>query len=336
MSRPFTIASFDIGLKNLAFCVMQFENDKQDGEKFPILVWKNIDMTDKNNEGIEDFVCEAFLKSKPNENCKLGAKIKTKEGKYFCNRHNPDPEKYKPRKKRKVKSIALDEMCCTLANRMDAFEELFKTKVDHVVIETQFSRNRKMICLSNMLYSYFILKHVLIEDSTIKKVKFVSSRNKLKVYTGPFVECNRKNAKDKRKQLAIKYCEWMIRHDEKHLAEFNKFPRKKDDLSDCYLQGAWYMMYGSGVPTRIQKPKSKNSKSKNSKSKNSKSKNSETKKSESKNSETKKSETKNSKTKNLKTKNLKTKNSKTKNSKTKNLKTKNSKGDIQNLMKLKI
>jgi hypothetical protein len=241
---PFTIASFDIGLKNLAFCVMQ-RGEKSD--VYNIIEWKNINLTIKNDTGLEDKICESIIQSgaRKGQQCGSGAKIEDDKGNVYCNRHNPDKEKYKPRKQRKVNSISLKEMCCTLANRLDVYHDLFG-KVDHVIIETQFTRNRKMICLSDMLYSYFILRGVLVEEERIKEVKFVSARNKLKVYNGPFVESKLKNAKAKRKQLAIKYCEWMIRGDKERLEEFNKFPRKKDDLSDCFLQGCWYLKMGPG------------------------------------------------------------------------------------------
>lgn len=246
--EPFTIVSFDIGLKNLAFCVMRYDPTLKSGNQYPISEWKNIDLTDKSgSDNVEDHNCEAVLESgkRKSEVCGGGAKIVTEEGKYYCNRHNPDKEKYSARKKRLVKTIGIKEMCCTLADRLDEYEETFKN-VDHAIIETQFSRNRKMLCLSDMLFSYFILKHIRNDESRCKEVKFISAKNKLKVYEGPSVECNRKNAKDKRKQLAIKYCEYMIRENKPRLEEFNKFPRKKDDLSDCFLQGAWYLKIGPG------------------------------------------------------------------------------------------
>lgn len=240
---PFTIASFDIGLKNLAFCVMQYEVN---GNQYPIIEWKNIDLTG-GEDNVEDHNCEAKIESglRKGKLCGGGAKIMTDENQYYCNRHNPDKEKYTARKKRLVKTVSIKEMCCTLSDHLDRFYDLFKT-VDHIIIESQFSKNRKMLCLSDMLFAYFILKHIRNDDSKCKDVKFIAAKNKLTVYDGPAVECNRKNAKDKRKQLAIKYCEYMIRSDEERLKEFNKFPRKKDDLSDCFLQGAWYLKLGPG------------------------------------------------------------------------------------------
>lgn len=235
----FTIASFDIGIKNLAFCIMQFDKDAPDGKQFPILEWKNIDLTD--NQQLTDKECDGIVKAKSIK-CDKQAKV-TVDGKNYCCTHNPKKDTVKPKNVPKAASIPLKKLCITLSERLDEYSELWKTKVDHVVIETQFSRNRKMICQSDMLYSYFIIKHITNPDSRVSDIKFISSRNKLQVYKGPKLEPEnkRKNAKDQRKMLAVEHCKAMIKGDQPHLDYLNKFPKKKDDLSDCFLQGAWYL-----------------------------------------------------------------------------------------------
>ncbi len=243
--NPFTIASFDIGIKNLAFCIMQYEPDNPVGKQFPILEWKNIDLTD--SEGLTDQFCSANLKSKKTDDgnhvkCKKQAKI-VADGEYYCAVHNPDKKKYIISKSPKAYDIPLKKSCVKLITRLDEYKDWWLTKVDHVIIETQFTRNRKMITQSDLLYSYFIMKHILNDESRISDVKFVSSRNKLKVYTGPKVTVNRKNAKDQRKMLAVEYCKYMVKNDTANLEYLEKFPKKKDDLSDCFLQGAWYLKF---------------------------------------------------------------------------------------------
>lgn len=241
----FTIASFDIGIKNLAFCIMQYDEKAQKGKQYPILEWKNIDLTDA--EGITESICCADLKSKKDESgnfikCPKQAKLQV-EGKFYCATHNPDKKKYSVPKVAKAYTIPLKKSCVNLVKRLDEFSDVWTTKIDHVIIETQFTKNRKMICQSDLLYSYFIMKHILNDESRISDVKFVSSRNKLKVYDGPKVTINRKNAKDQRKLAAVEYCKYMIESDKEHLEYLNKFPKKKDDLSDCFLQGAWYLKF---------------------------------------------------------------------------------------------
>jgi len=241
----FTIASFDIGIKNLAFCIMQYEPDNEEGKQYPIQEWKNIDLTDP--ECLSDQFCCANLKSKKDENgnfvkCVKQAKVNA-EGLYYCAAHNPDKTKYVVKKAQKAYDVPLKKSCINMIKRLDEYEDIWLTKVDHVIIETQYTRNRKMITQSDLLYSYFIMKHILNDESRISDVKFVSSRNKLKVYNGPKVNVNRKNAKDQRKMLAVEYCKYMIKNDVSNLSYLEKFPKKKDDLSDCFLQGAWYLKY---------------------------------------------------------------------------------------------
>lgn len=240
------VASFDVGVKNLAFCVLRYDADAEDNEhgcRFPIISWNCFDLTEDADAAISTHICEGGNK-KTKASCTNGAKIITDDGHYFCGVHNPDKKRYTAPKPKKVGSFSYDKLGNALMDRLDAFRDVWNT-VDHVIIEQQFSRNRKMIFLSAILFSYFIQIGQRNPESSIKHVKFASSRNKLLVYNGPRIseaERTRKNDKDHRKWLAIKHCEWMIRHDTEHLAFFHRYPKKKDDLSDCFLQGADYLV----------------------------------------------------------------------------------------------
>lgn len=72
----------------------------------------------------------------------------------------------------------------------------------------------------------------------------INARNKLKVYDGPKIECNIKETYKKNKFLAIKYCDYMIRDNkniDKKYHDLYDSSKKKDDLSDSYLQGIYYI-----------------------------------------------------------------------------------------------
>ena len=235
-----TIASFDIGVKNLAFCVMQYDATKASGAQYTIIDWRSMDLTDPS--GLSDRTCQ---KVKPDgKECANGAKVFLPDGEtWFCGVHNPDKTKYKAVKTTgaKAASLSYDAIGNALMDRLDELSELW-AQVDHVVLDTQFKRNRRMIFLSAIIFGYFIKCGQRNEASKIEHVKFVSSRNKLEVYDGPTITTRkRKNPKDERKQLAIQHCEYMIRGNEKWLSFLKRFPKKKDDLSDCFLQGAWYL-----------------------------------------------------------------------------------------------
>jgi hypothetical protein len=238
-----TIASFDIGVKNLAFCVMRYDPAARDGKRFPIIEWRSMDLTDPG--GFSDRNCD---KIKPDgEQCTHGARIFPPDsdgGGGWCGVHNPDRSKYKPVKQTgaKAKSLSYEAITNALMDRLDELSELW-ARVDHVVIETQFSKNRRMIFLSAIVFTYFMKTGQRNPESKISHVKFVSSRNKLEIYDGPPITTKkRKDPKAERKQLAIQHCQYMIREDDEKLKFFHRFPKKKDDLSDCFLQGAWYLM----------------------------------------------------------------------------------------------
>ncbi len=232
------IASFDVGVKNLAFCVMRYDADAPSGRQFPIIEWNCFDLTES-IDGFSSKICSAFKGN--GQPCALGAKIITDEGVCYCGTHNPDKERYKPVAAKKVAGMTYEKMGNALMDRLDALKHIWD-QVDHVIIEQQFNKNRKMIFLSAIIFAYFMQSGQRKEDSKIKHVKFASSRNKLLVYDGPAIlERTRKGDKDHRKWIAVKHCEWLVREDKEHLDFLHRYPKKKDDLSDCFLQGADYL-----------------------------------------------------------------------------------------------
>ena len=252
------IASFDVGVKNLAFCVMHYDETAPSGKQFPIRLWKCIDLT--NSSGIGDRICEG--RKANGDKCPHGAKVITDEDVAYCGVHNPDKTTLKPQKEKKIGSFSYEQLGNILMDRLDALGDIWRT-VDHVIIEQQFTKNRKMIFLSAILFSYFMQSGQRNDDSRIKRVKFASSRNKLQVYDGPAItEIKYKDPKRNRKWLAPKHCEYLIRDDAEQLAFFQRFPRKKDDLADCFLQGADYLKNDCRASKRPMRAKKVAAKSK--------------------------------------------------------------------------
>jgi len=237
--KDVVVASFDVGVKNLAFCVLQYDRSAESGLQFPIQTWRCVDVTDQS--GISEKICCA--RKKNGEACKNGAKILTTTAEPYCLVHNPDKERYKPKVSPKVKSLSYERLGNAFLEELGRHQDLWN-RVDHIVIEQQFKQNRRMIFLSAIIFGYFI---GLQRDPNcrISRVKFASSRNKLQVYEecgGPAItERPRKGAKDHRKWLAPKHCEWLIRENKNWLDTFHRYPRKKDDLADSFLQGADYL-----------------------------------------------------------------------------------------------
>jgi hypothetical protein len=142
--------------------------------------------------------------------------------------------------------------------------------VDIVIIENQPSlKNPKMKSIQMILYSYFIILGKIIgngENTTsyIDKIDFCSASNKLKVYDGPEInliskkknienkefenkdiennELNKKTIKySDKKKLAILHAQYYLQYQDSKYLEFFNSHKKKDDLSDSFLQGLyWY------------------------------------------------------------------------------------------------
>ena len=111
--------------------------------------------------------------------------------------------------------------------------------MDVVCIENQPAlKNPTMKSVQMIIYSYFLM------NGQAKDIQMINARNKLKVYTGPKIECDIKESYKRNKVLAIKYCDYMIR-DNLHIdKEFHKLyddSKKKDDLSDAMVYAAGFI-----------------------------------------------------------------------------------------------
>jgi hypothetical protein len=107
--------------------------------------------------------------------------------------------------------------------------------IDKIIIENQIGPiANKMKTIQGMISQYFIMKNnnILIE--------FVSATNKLKDF---ITDKNISNTYKERKKLGIEITTNFVNND----VRFNKWKDyynkslKKDDLSDCFLQGMWYI-----------------------------------------------------------------------------------------------
>jgi len=217
--------SFDVGIKNLAFCSLD-ENKK-------ILDWGiiNLNKDPKCQCGIQKECSKTATYSiKDNENSEI---------KYCCSTHI---KKYNLNKKKKKK----------LNSNYDLFKisqimmEELNSKVDFlnhdiICIENQPAlKNPTMKSIQMLLYAYFIIEGVC-KDSICSNVQMINARNKLKVYKGPEVECKFTDKYKKNKYLAVEYTKVMILEEDKKFIDLFTDCKKKDDLADAYLQGIYYI-----------------------------------------------------------------------------------------------
>lgn len=219
------ILSFDVGIKNLSFCLL---NDTV------IEDWGILNIC-------TDDVCEHC--SKDGKRCDKSAKFRDVSGFQVCSAHKK-LKQYSDKKFKgvpKKKNPMLDQGKCiveTLSKKEDF------CNVDLVVIENQPAlKNPTMKSIQMILYSYFLINGVTKDESSIEDIQMINARNKLKAYDGPVVPCDIKDKYKKTKFLGIQYCLSMIVESEQDDQWVNLFTtsKKKDDLADAYLQGMYVL-----------------------------------------------------------------------------------------------
>ena len=224
-----SILSFDIGIKNLAFCQLS-KNEE-------IMDWGIINIScdcmceHKNTKGNLCDKSATYITTWLNDEVKL------------CTGHSK-LKQYKPPEKKKFKKIKSQNSILNVGKKMveklKEYPNFLKCK--EVIVENQPSlKNPTMKSIQMLVYSYFLVNGVCDINSNIDNLEMINARNKLKVYTGPPVECKFKESYKRNKYLAVIYCEHMINgeHD-KYIELYNK-SKKKDDLSDSYLQGIYWL-----------------------------------------------------------------------------------------------
>lgn len=193
------ILSFDIGIKNLAYCLMYKDDNIDSTNNIKIIDWGIIQL-------IEDGV--------------------------------------------KCKGVSLDTITDVLYTKL---QDIFiDSDITEVLLENQpVLKNPVMKSIQMILYSFFQYEKVIM-GREINLIKLINASNKLKLGKN-LKEINNSedilkiNAKYTRnKKLAILYTnhflkERLIENDyDKYNEIFNQH-KKKDDLSDAFLQGLYYI-----------------------------------------------------------------------------------------------
>ena len=265
------LISFDVGIKNLAYCLFEIQDNK-----FTIIDWGIIDLLNR-----PIYTCSAIQKKKPHSICGKLASYIDPEHKYHCKQHAKcssyiiqvkelnDPQikrlkigelktladKYSINyttpilktnllsfiqlfKKEKCLYPLIKEKTDTSLvnisiNMTHIFDSLFKDhNIDCVLIENQISKIAStMKTIQGMITQYFVMIH-------IHNIHYVSSYNKLKLY----IPSKQNTSYKERKDLGVKTTQNELNNlqSEEWLHMFNNH-KKKDDLADSFLQGLWYI-----------------------------------------------------------------------------------------------
>jgi hypothetical protein len=267
------ILSIDVGIKNLAFCL--FEKSPT-AEQFKITKWDTVNISEK-----EVFKCDFLDKNeicckpakfKKNDKCfclkhskKQNFSIPTSEQKpNFINKQKiqklfeiADSHGIKYENKVKKADLlnlinehidnnyfkAIETINATDVNLFEIgtnikhhFDKLFLNEnfIDYVIIENQISPiATRMKTIQGMIVQYFVMCNL-----KVNYIEFISASNKLKDF-----DAKEKTKYSDRKKLGISKCLETISTDfrfNEHLSYFNSH-KKKDDLSDSFLQGLWFI-----------------------------------------------------------------------------------------------
>ena len=219
--------SFDIGIKNLAYCIVNDKNKIED--------WGIINIVDEQ----PIYKCTEINKNK--NKCNFKAIYKNKNNQFCCNKHYQllNDKSYKKIKNINVNKIELDILGESLLKKIKN-KQNFKD-CEYIILENQpVLKNPKMKSIQMILYTYFLM--LKIEYNKIKSIKMFLPKNKLKIYDGPKLEILSKNKYDNRKKQSIVITDYFLeKYKENEMKLLLKNSKKKDDLCDSYLQGLCFI-----------------------------------------------------------------------------------------------
>ena len=270
------ILSIDVGIKNLALCLLEVNN-----KSYNILKWDVINLCGAIplcKEVVKGKICNKQSKFSRNNKyyCKTCAKktqyiipnsklntienkrIKISELKTIANDYEVViGEKMK---KQEIVDVLIDfkqQKCLENLQQISAstmplvaigvaIRENLGTSdynnADKILIENQISPiANRMKTVQGMLAQFFIMKGV--ED-----IEFVSAANKLKLFMG-----KEKTSYNERKKIGIEITKNILNADKNisHIEQITN-SNKKDDLADCFLQGLWYILENNLAETEYK------------------------------------------------------------------------------------
>lgn len=268
------ILSIDVGIKNLAFCLFVKPSF---GTQFTIAKWDTINISEQEDDLLCTFIdksvpCNKPAKFKKDDVCyclkhskkqtclipKTEQKLtfikkqkiqklyeiadgyglvyetKMKKAELIPLINNYISQKYfEPIETKNAADVDLFNIGLNIKTK---FNKLFEKEelIDYVIIENQISPiATRMKTIQGMIVQYFVMSNLQVDN-----IEFISASNKLK-------DCltKDKTTYGERKKLGITKCLEIITSNDKfneHIKYFNDH-KKKDDLSDSFLQGMWFI-----------------------------------------------------------------------------------------------
>ena len=268
------ILSIDVGMKNLAYCLLNVSETND----YDITDWNVVNLTDS-----DKYICKCLKKN--NKVCGKKAKY-FKNANYYCKTHakqsnyniptnelninrldkklvselknlvkkyNIDVDK---KVKKVTKSVLLDSIKKEFINNYlmtvvfkkttsislveygialkDKFTDIFNYDEIDIVI---IENQIGPLALRMKTLQGMITQHFI--ENNIKNIEMINSSNKLNQILGG----GKKMCYSERKKASIKYTLNDLNENTQISRWFDHFNKhsKKDDLADCYLQGKWFI-----------------------------------------------------------------------------------------------
>lgn len=268
-----TLLSIDIGIKNLALCIIDSSNK--------IIYWDVLNICSNITEPIPtNTLCCSYCKNKAkykksaNNYCMKHAKSQTEyiiptgelqekrlnkckvdQIKTLMDNYKIEYNTTSTTKKQyielittrlldsinmntpdtKVSEYNLIDISRIMTIKLDKELATYIPNITEIVIENQISPiATRMKSIQSMVTQYFVMK-----CNVNTQILYVSAMNKLKGITTNSYKDRKKASIHKCKDILIK-SSVESEADREWLEYFNKH-KKKDDLSDCYIQGLWYI-----------------------------------------------------------------------------------------------
>ena len=273
------LLSVDVGIKNLAICILETTSDVT---LYKILFWEVIDLCKEQNR-----MCDYIIKNKQKTThptkCTKSATLE-KNGCFYCKSHATKTEYKLPASDlNKHKRFKLDKLIeltvdydisyskppskINLINGIETFIENYvfnnvnTTKCNNFsLIDIGILIKEK---LDKLILPYFLdIDLILIENQigpianrmtaiqgmitqyfimkNMKNISYVSAANKLKLFI-----TNKKTTYNQRKKLSIDITKNLLNmnnNDSNSWMEYICKHKKADDLADSFLQGIWYLI----------------------------------------------------------------------------------------------
>ena len=236
------IISWDVGIKNLAFCVIELNNDNTK----KILHWNIINLIPDNEHCFISTCKKPVIKS-----CEYYGKSVC-----WCEKHESFyktlqtiskdcPQNLtKPSNVKTINcnNINIDDLRCNMIYKLDTqvLPLVYTEKINYFLIENQPTlKNPRMKAIADTLYTWALIRCKL--DSKItKSLHLINPSNKLKKYASELLEADNKYRTTKLKSIEV-VKDYFEKNKLQNWINYLSNYSKKDDLCDAMLQGFYWI-----------------------------------------------------------------------------------------------